>query len=186
MQYIAQGWWVLPSAQLWGGCRCSAGLFWDPQYERDMDIWESPAQGHRDDEGTEAPLLWGAAERAGTAQPGEELSNAFTYLKGDCREDKARLFLTVLSSRTRSHGHKLEHVRFHPNIRKHLLTVQVTEHCRRWPTDCGVSLEILKRCLDMVLGGVLQESLLEQMTSRETCQPQPFYNSVSLHTRENL
>ena len=32
---------------------------------------ESPAKGHKDDEGTGASLLSGKAERAGTVQPGE-------------------------------------------------------------------------------------------------------------------
>ena len=31
--------------------------FWAPQYERDMDILESPMKGHKDDERTGASLL---------------------------------------------------------------------------------------------------------------------------------
>jgi len=31
---------------------------WAPQYKRDMDILESPAQGHEDDEGTRKQLSY--------------------------------------------------------------------------------------------------------------------------------
>jgi len=53
-------------------------------------------------------------ERAGPAQTGKEgalgdLINVHKYLKGQEKEDRARLCSEVLSARTRGHGHKLEH-----------------------------------------------------------------------------
>ena len=45
---------------------------WAPQHKRDMGLLESPAKAHKDDEGTGASFVWGKAEGAGTAQPGEE------------------------------------------------------------------------------------------------------------------
>ena len=55
------------------------------------------------------------------------------YLEGGCKEDGARLFPVVPSDRTRGHGHKLKHSRFHLNIRKHFFCVKVTEH--RFPKE---------------------------------------------------
>lgn len=41
----------------------------------------------------------------------EDLNDAYKYLKGKCKEDRARLFSVVPSTRTRGHGHKAEHHR---------------------------------------------------------------------------
>ncbi|KAK4816624.1 hypothetical protein QYF61_019323 [Mycteria americana] len=94
------------------------------------------------------PLLYSALEerlRAGTAQPGEEkaqgdLTNVYTYLQGGCKEDGARLFSVVPSDRTRGDGHRLKHRRFPLNIRKHFVTVRVTEHWHRSPREVGYCL----------------------------------------------
>lgn len=42
------------------------------QYKGEMDTEDSPAKAHQDSQRTEASLLEGKADRAGTAQPGEE------------------------------------------------------------------------------------------------------------------
>lgn len=63
------------------------------------------------------------AERAVTLQPKEEegsLIKVYKSLKEACKEDGARLFLSVvLSDRTRGYEHKLKHRRFPLNIKKH-------------------------------------------------------------------
>lgn len=64
----------------------------------------------------------GEAERAGTAQTGKEKSkggliNIFRYLKGRCREHRARLLSVTSSTRTRDSGHKVEHKWFSLNTR---------------------------------------------------------------------
>jgi len=62
----------------------------------------------------------------------EDLLNVYKYLKGECGEDRTRLFPVVPSGKTRGNGHQLKHSRFLLNIRKHIFTVRVTEPWHRW------------------------------------------------------
>ncbi|KAK4829092.1 hypothetical protein QYF61_002043 [Mycteria americana] len=87
--------------------------FWAPQYKRDTDI----------------------LERLQEEKAHGDLSDAYKYLKGGCKEDGARLFSLVPSRRTRGNGHKLKHWRLHLNIRKHFFTVRVTKHWNRLPWE---------------------------------------------------
>ncbi|KFV79897.1 hypothetical protein N308_05355, partial [Struthio camelus australis] len=54
-------------------------------------------------------------------------------------------------------GQKLNHRKFHLNLRKNFFTVRGTEHWNRLPREVveSPSLEIFKSRLDVILGNVL-------------------------------
>ncbi|KFV80625.1 hypothetical protein N308_12489, partial [Struthio camelus australis] len=54
-------------------------------------------------------------------------------------------------------GQKLNHKKFHLNLRKNFFTGRVTEHWTRLPREVVEprSLEIFKTCLDVILGNML-------------------------------
>jgi len=64
-----------------------------------------------------------------------DLRNVCKYLKGQCKEDRARLFSVVPSGRTTHNGHNLKHRRFFLNIKKHFFTVRVTDPWHRLPRE---------------------------------------------------
>jgi len=58
----------------------------------------------------------------------------------------------VPSDRTRGDGHRLEHGKFHLNVRKNFFTLRVTEHWNRLPREVIESpLVILKSQLNAFL-----------------------------------
>ncbi|KAK4809663.1 hypothetical protein QYF61_002560 [Mycteria americana] len=85
--------------------------------------------------------------------PAETRTKVYKYLKGDCKENQARLFSVVPSDRPRGKGHKLKHRRICLIIRKYIFTVRMTEHWNRLAREVveSPSLEIFKSCWDKVL-----------------------------------
>ncbi|KAK4830246.1 LOW QUALITY PROTEIN: hypothetical protein QYF61_009313 [Mycteria americana] len=121
--------------------------FWACQYKRDMVILQRVHQrATKMIKGIESPLIVEKRRLKG------DIINVYNYLKGGCKEDRARLFSVVPG--TKSNGHKLKHKRFCLNIRKHFFTVRATERWHRLPREVeeSPSLEIFTNCLDMVLG----------------------------------
>jgi len=144
--------------------------FWDPQYKRCMDILgESPTKGtwmtkrHMQLTYEEKMRRLGQFSQKKRRLSGDFI-DVYEYLKGGSKEDETRLFSVMPSNRTRGNGCKVEHRRFHLNIRKHFFPVKITEHWHMLSRDVvdSPNSEILRSCLDMVLDTQLQVALLEQ------------------------
>lgn len=54
------------------------------------------------------------------------LINDYKYIKGECHEDEVRLFLVITKGKKMGKGYKLEHKRFHLNLRRNF-SVRVTD-----------------------------------------------------------
>lgn len=85
-------------------------------------------------------------------------SNLHKHLKGGCKEDWARLFSVIPSTRTRSNGHKPKHRRFPLSTRRYVYTMWTIEHWLRLPRKAYLSFFLMtcKSCLGMVLDNLFQ------------------------------
>ena len=79
------------------------------------------------------------------------------YLMSRSQVDGVRVFPVELSNRTRGNWHKLEHRKFHTNMRRKFFTLGVSEHWNRLLREVveSLPLEILKTYLDSFLSNLL-------------------------------
>uniref|UniRef100_A0A8B9BLT9 Forkhead box protein G1 n=1 Tax=Anser brachyrhynchus TaxID=132585 RepID=A0A8B9BLT9_9AVES len=135
--------------------------FWAPRYKKDRDLLERVQRRatklirgleHLPYEERLRDLGLFSLEKRRLR---EDLINVYKYLRCGRQRDLANLFSVVCGDRTKSNGPKMEHRKFHTNMRKNF-TVRVTEHWNRLPRELleSPSLEIFKAHLGAYLGSL--------------------------------
>lgn len=149
-----------------------------------------PAKGQKDGERTEASVWGGKAERAVTAQSGEEKAqedpiNVYKYLNRMSKRTGSVFFSVVPSDRTRGNGNGQEVSSGHQETLLHGEGYWALAQVLREVVQSS-SLETLKSGMDTVLDNQLQVAMkrgIGRMTSRGPFQPQQFCDIIILPSR---
>lgn len=91
----------------------------------------------------------------------------YKYLKGRCKEGRARLFSVSSSDRTRGNGRKLKSTKFNLNARKHFCAVKMVKALVQ-VAQRGVGVSILGGIKNVTGNRAEQCALLDPALSKET------------------
>lgn len=99
--------------------------------------------------------------RAVIVPPGEGSRRILCTQIPEFKVKRTMTFSVVPSYRKRISGHRLKQMKCHLNIKKHLISVQVTELWHRIPREVmePLALEIFKSHLDLVLGSLFHATV---------------------------